>query len=475
MKNEKYDKIFSLDTNIILDNAMNIATLSDKSKNLIVLPETVLDEIDSKKSGFNEINFQARSFARLLYDAKIEKKEVIDDITIIKTTVTNITIFIISKNIYKADSDNVSGSIKNDRKILEITKDLQSIKGFETIRFISLDVMARTRAISLGIDTESFNMGIEELDIEKDFHMEIPMEEYLNKRDYEIPDYISSIVLTEETGNKEFYFRDRSDKLIEIDDKNSHRLSVPPLNVRQKVFTELILNETDIVVCSGPAGTGKTILGLSAAMRLMDLHKDKYTNIAYLRRTVISGTSEDELGFLPGDLSEKMAGYNQPMIDSVKKVAQLKKKNQTKEELEERIEKLMEHYNINFIYGGHLRGSTLDEGTILICDECLSDNNIIMTDKGYNNIVDIENKLLNGDEINVLSYNIENEIYEYKPMLSLKKEHISNTKEKMYKVTMEDGSSIEITGNHKLLMDGEYKTLNSIKEDFDNVSVKTQH
>ena len=58
-----FDKHYVLDTNILLEDATNIFKLSQDSKNLIILPETVLDEIDSKKSGFDEINFQAREFA----------------------------------------------------------------------------------------------------------------------------------------------------------------------------------------------------------------------------------------------------------------------------------------------------------------------------------------------------------------------------------------------------------------------------
>ena len=60
-----YDKYFVVDTNIILEDFSNISNLSEDGKNLIVLPEIVLDEIDSKKSGFEEINYQARQFAMI--------------------------------------------------------------------------------------------------------------------------------------------------------------------------------------------------------------------------------------------------------------------------------------------------------------------------------------------------------------------------------------------------------------------------
>ncbi|MDK2062395.1 PIN domain-containing protein [Aliarcobacter butzleri] len=57
-----FDKYYVLDTNILLEDATNIYKLSQDGKNLIILAETVLDEIDTKKSGFDEINFQAREF-----------------------------------------------------------------------------------------------------------------------------------------------------------------------------------------------------------------------------------------------------------------------------------------------------------------------------------------------------------------------------------------------------------------------------
>ena len=66
-----FDKYYILDTNILLEDASNIYKLSQDGKNLIILAETVLDEIDTKKSGFDEINFQAREFARILENSTI--------------------------------------------------------------------------------------------------------------------------------------------------------------------------------------------------------------------------------------------------------------------------------------------------------------------------------------------------------------------------------------------------------------------
>ena len=73
---ETFEKIYVLDTNIILEDAKQVLNISDHGNNLIVLPETVIDELDTKKSGHNEINYQAREFGRILSDAEIfDKRE----------------------------------------------------------------------------------------------------------------------------------------------------------------------------------------------------------------------------------------------------------------------------------------------------------------------------------------------------------------------------------------------------------------
>lgn len=362
-----FEKVYVLDTNIILNNAKNLEALSQGGKNLVILPETVIDELDSKKSGFDEINFQAREFARFLYDAKIKDQRVIENINVVETTIGETILYIVSKERYKADDENIK-SIKNDRKILEITRDLQNL--FPNLKFISLDVMARTRSLSLGIPTEALNLGKKDVDADMEFHQSFEiLDFYGDKEDIpEVEDHISSIEILSGTGKPFYYFKSRQG-WEQISDKNEKRLPVPPINARQKIMAELIMDQNDIIVVTGPAGTGKTLSALSAAMRLIDTN-ESYKKIYYIRRTVISGTNEDELGFLPGTLEEKMSGYNQPMEDSIKKVVQLRrKKDQTKEEIEAEILMLKEKYDIEYLYSGHLRGSTLDDGSIIIADE----------------------------------------------------------------------------------------------------------
>ena len=118
----KFDNVYVLDTNIILNDANDIFTISQEGNNLVILPETVIDELDTKKTGFEEINFQARAFGRLLSDAEVIKtfKNGRDkNVTVMRIKIKeNIIIDIISFKNYELDG--IEKAILNDRKIIKV-------------------------------------------------------------------------------------------------------------------------------------------------------------------------------------------------------------------------------------------------------------------------------------------------------------------------------------------------------------------
>jgi len=69
-----FKKAYVIDTNVILQNHLSPLLLSDNGENLIIITETVLQELDKFKVGIDDINFQAREFNRMLADAEIVKK-----------------------------------------------------------------------------------------------------------------------------------------------------------------------------------------------------------------------------------------------------------------------------------------------------------------------------------------------------------------------------------------------------------------
>ena len=393
-----FDKIYVLDTNILLEDATNIFKLSDDSKNLIVLPETVLDEIDTKKSGFDEINFQAREFARLLENSQIVESKKVNDCKIISMEVhgdKKALIEVISKDDYSVSIKNSAPNIINDRKILEIASFAKEYYKFD-VTFLSLDIMARTRAISLDIKTDSLNgSNKEEFDYEYIKTLEIKFEqtEFLENAlitdldpEYKAHNFCycfkvkgSDQVILTAIQNKRVYLLDESDIRNQV---------IVPLNKEQLFFSNAILSHFyNVLVVEAKAGSGKTLLALSGALKLV--RQKHFQKIIYIRNSIESLDKGEDVGYLPG-YEEKFKIYNHPLMDSLDyiirsehKKRQGNRKNQDNitelddQEVSVRIEQMIQNYGIETMWVGEMRGRTLSNAFVII-DEAQNMSNKTM-------------------------------------------------------------------------------------------------
>lgn len=89
---------------------------------------------------------------------------------------------------------------------------------------------------------------------------------------------------------------------------------VPKTLNQEKYILSLLDKETDIVVVSGPAGTGKTYLAMVAAIKALRLGE---VNSIILTRPAV-GVDDEKHGFLPGDLNQKMEPWTRPLLDVLK-------------------------------------------------------------------------------------------------------------------------------------------------------------
>ncbi|MFH1090626.1 MAG: PhoH family protein [Pseudomonadota bacterium] len=110
------------------------------------------------------------------------------------------------------------------------------------------------------------------------------------------------------TGNPEINLKDIFLDTVYI---TSNKRIITPKSLAQKYYIEAI-RKKDIVVGIGPAGTGKTYLAM--AMAVADLNAGKVSRIILTRPAVEAG---EKLGFLPGDLYEKVNPYLRPLYDAL--------------------------------------------------------------------------------------------------------------------------------------------------------------
>ena len=371
-----FEKIYVLDTNIILNDAHNIEILSDNGKNLIVLPETVIDELDTKKTGFEEINFQAREFGRLIEGAKVLNtiKVEKDNVIIMEVSIKdNIIIHITSFKEYGIDIK--EHSILNDRKIIKVAQfSTEYYENKENTFLISDDVMCRTRAISLEVNTQGM-VGKKSEEYEMDFIKELSLDSShfntLNNKpitdfdkDYTPENYCYSFISTD--GNS-CYGYIVNERIQLIDESTMWKgMKVKPLNLGQKFAVAGMLDSRfDMVYINAIAGSGKTLLSLASAMRKVDL--GQYDKILYIRNSIESLDKGEDVGYLSGN-EEKFKIYNYPLYDSLDFIANIgvTKKSKAENSAEERINELITKYQIQTLWVGALRGRSLDNAFVII-------------------------------------------------------------------------------------------------------------
>lgn len=371
-------KHLSLDTNILLINAQNLLTLGQDS--IIVLPETVLDELDVKKTDKNpNLSYHAREFGRILTRCKIVDVDITEERVIVTRTLDNVTIKTLSLTKYAPATDS-EVSIRNDRKILEATKYLSTIEPETT--FMSNDVMCRERAIVYGI--EAIDLKLVEVNDEGfDKDMDVTSEVFAKLHHANIeevdPEY--------KTANYNYRFKDELTGQVKLanvrngfvdilgkdTEQELRRQDVAPMNSGQLFLSRAIQNPTiNIVICEALAGSGKTVLAFSNAMRL--IKKGEYSNILYLRASVDDVDDVEAVGFLSGN-DEKMAVYLHPVDDTLDFIARNRYKDsklrgkEYEEFIEKTKEEMVEKYHIQAQTGLGLRGRTIKAKSIIIIDE----------------------------------------------------------------------------------------------------------
>jgi len=130
---------------------------------------------------------------------------------------------------------------------------------------------------------------------------------------------------------------------------SAHKRIITPKSIAQKEYIEAIRN-FDIVFGIGPAGTGKTYLAM--AMAVAELMKNNFARMILTRPAVEAG---EKLGFLPGDLAEKVNPYLRPLYDALHDMVDF-----------ERAQKMLERGNIEVAPLAFMRGRTLNDSFVIL-------------------------------------------------------------------------------------------------------------
>ena len=362
---KKNKKAFVVDTNVILHD---FHCLYKFQENDVVIPIVVLEELDHLKKGDNQINFNAREFTREL--DKLSGDNLFNGGISLGKGLGKLSV-----ETGKPYSEKLKESFPEptpDHRILAISEVVKEKKKGQEVILVSKDINLRMKAKSLGILAQDYkNDQIADVEkIHKDIETIENIDDALISKFYESHEGIDIkefklkplphqyFILKGQKSSALAHF-DPNDNVLQRVEK--HRTyGIDPRNAEQTFSVDALLRtEVQLIALTGKAGTGKTLLALAAA-----LHQEKKFNQILLARPIVPLANRD-LGFLPGDVKEKILPYMQPLFDNLS-VIKNQFKSQSKEYMQ--IEEMQKAEKLVISPLAYIRGRSLSN-VFFIVDE----------------------------------------------------------------------------------------------------------
>lgn len=360
-------KNFVLDTNVILHD---YECLEKFEENDIYIPITVLEELDKFKKGSEQINHNARAFARFL--DSLESESFFTEGAPLGEGRGRLYIKIDGLEhpvVRKAFSERIA-----DHRILSCALTLNTEQKDEPTILVTKDVNLRVKARALGMQAEDYindKVPTRSLfDAAHEEYTDIPAEliDAIYSRSEGIAveelDFYSKLqpnqcfILKSDRNSVMVRYNPFSGRVTKVDKVT--RSGITPRNAEQAFAFDVITDpNVKLVGLTGKAGTGKTLLALAAALSM----RESYQQIL-LARPIVALANKD-LGYLPGDEKQKITPYMQPLFDNLNFI-----KNQLRTgSAEVRAIEEMQHDNRLIIEAlAYIRGRSLSD-SLLIVDE----------------------------------------------------------------------------------------------------------
>lgn len=328
-------KIYVLDTNVLLQDPNAVFAFQD---NEVIIPATVLEEIDSKKRLADEIGRNARYVSRLL-DGFRSQGRLHDGVTL--ENGGSLKVELNHRSFLKMQD--VFGEMTNDNRILAVAMNYwteeQSKPNPRPVILVSKDSLVRIKADVLGLMAEDYLsdrvVSLSEMYtgwVTLKVHPSI-IDEFYSFRKLNLSSLPESltllpnefVILKDEMGTaKSALLKVSADgrRLESLHLSNDPVWGITARNAQQRMALELLLNDDiPLVTLTGRAGTGKTLLTLAAGL-LKTEDENQYKKLLIARPVVPMGK---DIGYLPGEKEEKLRPWMQPIYDNLEYLFDTKK------------------------------------------------------------------------------------------------------------------------------------------------------
>ena len=320
-------KNFVLDTNVILHDPKAIFSFG---KNNVIIPIYVIEEIDNFKKDLNELGRNARQFSRQLdeyqKEGNLREGVSMENGGEIRVVFTSRTVPSYFKNQQPADN-----------LIIATALDIQDKEPESDVIFITKDTNLRIRANALGLKSVNFEpkeVSLEELypgsceasvpasiidQLYSTGHVEINGNGlHFEHEDNLLPnEYVLLRNMAEPSRTALARVSADGEELFPLRVPRQGVCSIFPRNREQRYALDCLLDDSiPVVTLVGKAGTGKTLLALAAGLYKVT-EENRYRRMLVSRPIFPLGR---DLGYLPGDLEQKLNPWMQPIFDNLERL-----------------------------------------------------------------------------------------------------------------------------------------------------------
>ncbi len=378
-------KLFVLDTNVLLHEPLAIYSFQEHD---VMVPMTVLEELDNIKDRQKDVSREARVAIRTMEDVfrDATPEQIAEGIFLGNRVGENCSgRLAIFADHHLPEGEEVFTNKENDNRIINAALYLQKRHPERTVVLVTKDINMRLKAKGAGLkhvedyrtdqlidDIRLLAKGFQQL--KGQFWDQVgECESLTSGRD--VFHWVDEKLLPDTHINQ--YLLDSSDNFaarvhaqeggrLQIKDLGRERLmgrhawGVHPKNIYQAMALDALLDPTlDLVILTGPAGCGKTLLAMAAALELV-VERGIYERIIVTRNTPEIAES---IGFLPGTEEEKML----PWLAAVTDTLEVLHKHDVSKDTS--LAYIMEKANIQFKSVNFMRGRSL-QNTFVLLDEC---------------------------------------------------------------------------------------------------------
>jgi PhoH-like ATPase len=312
-------KHFILDTNVLLYDPHAVFKFEE---NEIIIPITVIEEIDRFKKDMNETGRNARQISRILDDFR-KKGSLAAGIDLESGGTLRVELY--NTELSKLLPPELSEQ-RGDNRILAVAVDIRNRNGRAPVILVTKDTNLRIKADAVGLKAEDYESdkvqieelysGIFELDVTPDLIDRFYGQGWVEATESLYPNQFVTLKDRENPSHSAIgKYNAAQKRIIPLLKAGKEGVwSIHPRNREQIFALDALLDDNiKIVTLVGKAGTGKTLLAIASG--LQKTAEDNVYNRLLVSRPVFP--MGKDLGFLPGDIEEKLAPWMQPIFDNV--------------------------------------------------------------------------------------------------------------------------------------------------------------